>query len=303
MSEAEDTEKFLRIIKKHYPDISSTNIKSFDGNDHWVFVVGHKVFRFPKIPREFDARQTNFLKKFAPFSPISIPTMEFLKDIETGINYEINTFIPGVSFYPNVAKTFTKKELMDIAAKLGKFLNAVHSFSLEEAREMELDEVDPKNFWQYMEQNSNAFPEYKKVVYPHVSKIERTWIEKLFTEYIALIKKNLFPIRVTHSDMWTYHIIVDPDKHALAGVIDFWGRINDPARDFKAFEYYGNDFVKEVHKHYSLPVDENFEKRRLFYSGHDEVFEFARQLKGRNKDKIAQQKESLYHYITEHPVA
>ena len=103
-----------------------------------------------------------------------------------------------------------------------------------------------------------------------------------------------------HSDMWTYHIIVDPDKHTIAGIIDF-GEESDPANDFKAFEYYGKNFVKEVYKNYSLPVDEDFEKRRLFYTGHDEVFEFARQLEKGNPEKIQLHKRSLSDYIKGHP--
>ncbi len=102
--------------------------------------------------------------------------------------------------------------------------------------------------------------------------------------------------------MWTFHIIVDANKHVLSGVIDFWGRIADPANDFKAFEYYGTDFVQEIYKNYTLSIDENFEKRRLFYTGHDEVFELVRQIKRGNKEKIEKHKNSLSEYILTHPL-
>jgi hypothetical protein len=77
-------------------------------------------------------------------------------------------------------------------------------------------------------------------------------------------------------------------------------RIADPARDFKAFEYYGKDFVQEVYTHYSLPRDEHFEKRRLFYTGHDEVFELARQLQKGDEEKRVKQKKSFSEYIEMH---
>ena len=152
-----------------------------------------------------------------------------------------------------------------------------------------------------MAYSPNAFPEYKNVVYPYISQKERNWIEKLFTDYIALIRETPFPISVTHSDMWTFHIIVDAERHLLSGVIDFWGRIADPARDFKAFEYYGKDFVREVYKSYFLPRDEHFEKRRLFYTGHDEVAELARQLQEGDEEKIVKQKQSFSAYVEKHP--
>jgi aminoglycoside 2''-phosphotransferase len=291
---------YLDIIKKHFPNISQDNIRSLPGgNDHDVFVVNEeKVFRFPKVSREINPRRANFLKQFAPLSPLPLPLIEIHH--EDGFDYEVNSFLYGISFYPSIAKTFSHLELMQIAKKMGEFLTAVHSFPLDKARALGIDELDPTDFWEYMEQNPNAFPKFQKSIFPHISKEEQIWIEKLFTDYISLIRHNPFQTKLTHSDMWTFHIIVDPEKHILSGVIDFWGRIADPANDFKAFEYYGDDFVKEVYKSYSLPIDEDFEKRRFFYTGHDEVFELARSIERGNEKKIEQHKKSLSNYIKTH---
>lgn len=298
-------EKYLNIIKEKYPRVNENHIQTlFNGNDHYVFVVNNKIaFRFPKEPQEINSKRAIFLEKFASLSPIELPQIETHKDQETGINYEINNFLPGVSFYPEIATTFSHDERMAVARKLGNFLSAVHSFSKEEARKLEIDEMNPKDFWEYMEQNPNAFPKYKKLVYPYISTEEKSWIEKLFTNYISLIKHEPFKTKVIHSDMWVFHIIVDPEKHTLSGVIDFGPRIADAANDFKAFEYYGNDFVQEVYRNYSLPRDKQFDKRRLFYTGHDEVFEFARSIERRDEEKIKNHKESLSNYIKKHSFA
>src|SRR6266699_3067860 len=106
-------EKYLKIIKKKFPDLSDESIKTFlAGNDHYVFVVNNKTaFRFPKEPREINPKRANFLEKFASFSPIELPEIEIHKDQETGINYEINNFLPGVSFYPEIAATFSQDEM------------------------------------------------------------------------------------------------------------------------------------------------------------------------------------------------
>lgn len=291
----------LHIITSHYPNISEDNISFTQGNDHYVFVVNNKVvFRFPKVLRYIDPKRANFLKLLASETSLNLPKIEIHKDEKTGITYEVNKFLPGVSFYPSIASTFSHNELMTIAQKLGDFLTTVHSFPIEKARELTLDEMNPNDFWAYMEQNPNAFPKFKKLVYPHVSREEQAWIENLFTEYIALIKEKPFQTRVLHADMWTFHIIVDPDNHTLSGVIDFWGRIADPANDFKAFEYYGEDFVKEVYKYYTLAIDKNFNKRRLFYTGHDEVFELARQIEIGDVTMIEKHRQSLVQYIKNH---
>jgi len=293
---------YFEIFKKHFPDLKSEEVKAlFEGNDHWVFVVKDKTFRFPKAPREIDPKRATFLKKFASSSPLPLPLIEIYRDEETGINYEINDFIHGISFYHDIAETFNKEELLAVAQKLGEFLSSVHAFPIDEARKLNVDEMNPTDFWAYMEQNENAYPKFKREIFPYISDNEQKWIEKLFTDYISMIKEEPFKTMVIHSDMWVYHIIVDPKKHALSGVIDFGPRIADPANDFKAFEYYGSEFVKEVYKNYSLPVDENFEKRRLFYTGHDEVFELARQVERGNQERITDQKTSLSDYIADHP--
>lgn len=139
---------------------------------------------------------------------------------------------------------FAPSQRQAIAAQLGRLLTSIHSFPLERARELDLDEQDPDDFGDYLETNPNALPTVERLVYPCISASERRWLETLFTRYIALIRQQPFETRVTHGDMWTHHVIVDPVAQTLAGVIDFWGRIADPANDFKAFEHYGNDFVQ-----------------------------------------------------------
>lgn len=278
-------------------------MNTFEGNDHYVFVVDDETaLRFPKVPHEIDPKRSAFLRRFAGLSPLPVPEIEIHRDSHTGLAYESVTFFPGAPFDPSVARAFSQQELLTIAAELGRFLSALHSFPVEEARALGIDELDPSEFGDYMERSERAYPLLKHLVFPHVPEPEREWIETLFTEYIALVKANPFPTMMTHSDMWVFHIIVDPNAHTLAGVIDYSLRIADPARDFKAFEHYGHDFVDAVYRSYSLPIDEFFDRRRLFYTGHDEVFELARQIERGNKQRIEQHSRTLSDYIKDHPL-
>ena len=293
---------YLEIIKHHFPNISPEDVKAyFQGNDYDVFVVKNEVtFRFPKEKRTIDPKRSQFLKLFSSTSPLALPLINIMKGQKTGIDYEMNKFIPGVSFSPDLAKSFTTKELMTVAKKLGEFLTTLHSFPIDEARKLNIDESDPSTFWQYMEQN--LYPRFEKTVFPHIPNEEQIWIQKLFESYISTIKVNPFEVRLIHSDIWVFHIIVDPEKHTLSGLIDFGLRIHDPANDFKAFEYYGSDFVKGVYKNYSMSTDKDFDSRRLFYTGHDEVFELGRWLDRGNQNKIMECKKSLTQYINTHPL-
>jgi len=70
---------------------------------------------------KIDSRRSEFLKQLAPLSPVPLPTSEVHKDLDTGIYYEINTYIPGVSFYPVIAQIFSPSEFSVISQKLGAF--------------------------------------------------------------------------------------------------------------------------------------------------------------------------------------
>lgn len=295
--------KYLRIIKKHYPHVARDQIRMLPrGNDHMVFSVNEEVtFRFSLVPREISPVRKEFLDIFSQKSPVLVPTITIQFDPDTNSYYEINTFIPGVSFYPSIARSWEKQDALLIAHAFGVFLTTLHSFSLDKARALGIGEMDPRYFWEYMQLNDNAYPKLKRLVFPHINLQEQVWIEKLFTDYIFLIRQTPFQTRVTHADMWVFHIIVDPIKHTLAGVIDFGPRIADPANDFKACEHYGREFVDAVYSQYKLAKDPTFDARRLFYTGHDVVFELARAIERKEKRNIEKYQQTLTEYIKMHP--
>ncbi len=295
----EDT--YLRIIREQYPELGDGQVQILSGgNDHFVVAVGQEtLFRFARSVREEKPAVAKFLEVFSQHSPVRIPKPEMRFDAESGIRYEVGPFIPGVSFDPDIGKGFTHDELMTVARQIGRFLSVLHSFPIEQAREIGVDEMDASLFWEYMQ--DDAYPEYERVIFPHITPKAREWIERLFADYIATIRATPFPTRVTHADMWTFHMIVDLQKHTLSGVIDFAPRIADPANDFKAFEHYGEAFVAEVYANYDAPLDDSFEKRRLYYAGHDEVFLLSQAIETRDPKQIGQARNALIGYIEAHP--
>ncbi len=168
---------YLQIVKSHYPHLADEQVNILEGgNDHFVFVVNQEVaFRFTRSAREQKPAIIKFLEIFSRYSPIPVPRSEIHFDVQNGILYETGTFIPGTSFYPEIAKSFTHDELETIARQMGHFLSALHSFPLHLAREIGVGEMDPATFWEYMQEN--AYPEYERVVFPHVSARARQWIE------------------------------------------------------------------------------------------------------------------------------
>ena len=184
---------------------------------------------------------------------------------------------------------------------MAAFLNAVHALPIGPARDLGMDEMDPTDFWDYMENNPGAFPWVRRTLWPIVTAAERTWIEQLFEGFIAQVRRTLMPLTICHNDMFPYYIIVNTTTQRVSGVIDFSWRITDPAGDFKAFEYYSPAFLDEVYAHYHHPVDPEFDSRRLFSTGHDEVFALVRALASRDATRITRHRASLSAYIRAHP--
>lgn len=291
----------LDIIKNSFGQ--NSNIKSSKhGYDYYSYFINNTwTVRFPRKNIKPDMRRVNFLKVFSKITPVSIPTITVSTDKKSGLQYEISKFIPGVAFEPKVATKFKRTNLLAVATKLGQFFTTLHSYPLLKARKINIEELgDVRRFADYFESNKNTMPLYKKTVLPSLTSSQQKWVEKQFSNFVQMVRNNPFVTKLTHADMWTYHIIVDPKKEKLAGIIDFSLRIADPARDFKSIEYYGRSFVNQTYKNYDVDIDDTFDQRRLFYTLYDEVFETNRAQEEKDSTKFKKQLESLKSYVNSH---
>ena len=278
-------------------------VTTFAGNDHFVYVVNDRyAFRFPKSPESGHSSRSGFLKLLRDTVSIRVPAIEVHQDTETSTWFETYPFIPGVPLTRAVVQSFPVRDRIAIAGQLGAFLGSVHRFSVDQARTLGLDEMQPDGYGDYLTHHPKALPMVRRFAYPMLSDTERAWVETVFATFVSLNRGHPFQTCVTHADMWPQHIVVNPDQRRVTGVIDFWGRIADPANDFKVFESYGRDFVTHVYEAYPLATDEYFEQRRLFYSGHDAMMQLTRAIADNNADEAQRQRRLLAIYIVDHPV-
>lgn len=295
-------QKYLQIIKKTFPDVLEDQIKVFDdGWDYLVLVInGQNAFRFPRTKGERYLQrlstETNFLKQFYSKSPLLVPKLELQKDELEG-RYVTYDFIPGVQFSRDLAKTFNKKSLLEIAQKLGNFLTVLHSFPAEAAKNLGIEEKDPVAEWK------NNLEEIKNEVFPQISLKEQKWITKLYEDFLALIQTNPFTARVIHFDIAPEHVIVDTDTQKLSGIIDFGDtEIADPALDFSVLYEYGDEFLQEVYKYYQLPKDNSFELRRKFYHNRLVIIYLKHSLKIKDQERIKRYRQQLSEYVENNPL-
>lgn len=282
----------LKIVREIFPDISDEKVQIFDdGWDYVVIVVNNETaFRFPR--RENHVRtlpiEVSFLNLFSDNSPIRVPKLTYQKDKKSGISYVTYDFIPGVQFAKSISNTFSKDELLSIAKQLGLLLTAIHSFRIEKAKQLGVQQIDSLNSWE------KRLKKIRKKVFPHISKNEQDWIVKLFEDFLKIVRKIPIHSVLTHSDIMPEHIIVDPKSHTLSGIIDFGDMcIADPAYDFTFLASYGQDFLHEVYKNYDLPMDKAFERRRKFYEERLVVTNLEHSLELGDEKRIATHKKRL----------
>jgi len=289
--------KYLQAVQKYYTNISPEDISVFqEGYDHDVLVINNtQAFRFPrtKDQEQLDLVENIFLSEFAFVSPISVQKMISHDALFNEMSFQIYKFIPGLQLTKKLDKTLTEQELIDVARDMGKFLIKLHSFPLEKARLMKIEELDPKTYWIFFEDLQKRI---NNIVFPLLTKIECDLIKNSTKEYVEISKKYVFKPVVTHSDLLGEHIIIDEKTHKLNGVIDFSLRIADPAIDFQFFDRYGNIFLKTIYENY-LRVDEHFDLRRKFYALHVPVVNLFESIEKKDEKMIKTHLLELKEYI------
>ena len=288
-------EVIISQIRQKYPQIKADDINVFDdGWDYVVCVVTDKeAYRFPRrddyaktLPNE-----VTFLNLFSPKSPVRVPRLT-LHHLPDGKPFVTSQFISGVQFKRDVIETFPETKLLEVAGQMGKFLTVLHSFPLDKANEIGLEELNSFDSW------SNRLVKIQKVVYPHIPGYEQEWIDEVFVHFFKTIKSNPFQNRVIHSDIMPEHIIVDAEKYTLIGIIDFGDiEIADPAYDFTFLRKYGQKFLKTAYEGYGLEIDETFEQRRQFYEDRLVVTNLEHSIELNDKGKILLHKKQLTDYI------
>lgn len=294
-------EKYFPIVKKYFPNCKKEKIELLDdGYDHFVLLVDNlHAFRFPRteIHGKKDHVENKFLKRFAINSPVCIPLMSGQIDQNTGIKYQIYEFIQGIKLSKELVLTLTEQELITLAIDMGRFLTQLHSFSLSEARAMDMDELDPVTYGDYFK---DFLEKDREAIFSLLSIDEQEWIEELIKYFSDLTKNYPFKVKVTHSNLLPEHIIIDADIHKLNGIIDFSLRIADPAKDFTFFDRYGDVFLQTVYKNYNLSVDKYFDKRRKFYAANLPVVNLYQSLERNDEKMIKAHFTELKEYIKTH---
>jgi aminoglycoside 2''-phosphotransferase len=253
---------YLTQIHEHFPWLKYKKSRTLrHGWDHDVVILDEKyVFRFPKkdYGRRFRA-EVRFLHTTYNRFNISVPHYEYVPDDLSFGGYKM---IKGKEMIPSGLKRLSEKKKKHIASQLGEFLSVLHEIPVSYSKKAGLKE-EKDGYWWSRQRCKKIIRKMRKLLFPKLTKREAQWIEKRYEEYFGCSFD--FETVILHGDLSEEHILYNPQKGKITGIIDFAdSEIGDPAFDFAFLWQYGEEFVDDVLSHYQRSVNVDIMKRARF---------------------------------------
>ncbi len=242
-------ESVRAIINSTFPEFCAPRVELLDeGWDFRVFEVNATwLFRFPK--REASVAKLNMERKLLSsleeWVSLPVPNYESFQESHENSSRTFGVYrkLPGIS--GDISKEVDRHR---VARQLGVFLERLHTYPVDKAREAGVLEVhDLIAHWRdkSLEQLRNL-----------VDLNENGGLLRRYLENDAPLTFDGAPSLV-HNDLWAEHILVDTRSGGVSGII-YWGDtiIGDPAIDFAClYAWYGESWLENVLTHYTLKLD------------------------------------------------
>ncbi|MFX0113661.1 MAG: phosphotransferase family protein [Candidatus Hodarchaeota archaeon] len=247
---------FPKIRRKEAVFLYHGTYNVFEVKQQYIFRFPDKSFfnrkGFDLIHRENEA--LNLLRSYFSFE---VPQFLYLPS-DPQLPFVGYKKIPGVSLSRCFNKATSDKK-MGLAKQLGRFLSELHSPEVYQAFTAKWPtEFTPSTYRSYIEK---FYLEIRNKLYSHFSPAQKKWTTNLFTNFLEDLSNFRFIPRVTHRDLDTTNILVDPVSFRVTGIIDFEEvAVWDPAQDFPFYDE-GLDFLEQVLVNYSGSVGSNFQQR------------------------------------------
>ena len=263
-----DIQFYRSALARQYSHLDLTGFRPLgEGGGCHVFETDSGLaWRFLKRPDWADCLdlEIRLLPELHDAVSLPLPHFEYVSDRAVSPRFVGYRKIEGVAFErARWAACRTDQPLRQLAC----FLTELHRFPVERAQAAGLaipTSDDRRAEWQH---RGNQIRQH---VLPLLNEQQRVWAMRTLSD---LMKDDaLFDYTPTlcHSDLWAEHILFDPARETLTGVIDWEStRIGDPATDWTAVWLdHGDDAVERLLTHYQGPVNTTLQRRIRLLADH-----------------------------------
>jgi len=261
-------ESYRAIIAACFPEfpIATCAVHSQGWDSVAVLVDDTFIFRFPKRPDvEPQYRmEARLLPQLAPTLSVAVPRFEFIwpggrSYPQRFVGYRM---IAGRSLDASLFRSFQAEPL---AKQLGRAIGEIHRFPTKQATMAGVPGGDAQH---WRGEYRALYERIQAQVFPLLSTTARERCAARFEAYLQKEAYFQFAATLIHRDLNAEHILVDPARNAVSGIID-WGdaAIGDPAIDFTGlYAELDREFMDQVLAHYDAAGDSTLRERALFYA-------------------------------------
>jgi aminoglycoside phosphotransferase (APT) family kinase protein len=144
--------------------------------------------------------------------------------------------VPGMPLEPS---RLMEADTSALAAALGAFLHALHSFPAPEALALGVPGPDVQPGHLELVRTTVLPPLRAALSADEYRRVEQWWDRMLADPAMTPA-----PAALCHGDLWYENVLVDPMRSVVTGVVDFEdANVGDPTQDFAALRYLGDRFV------------------------------------------------------------
>ena len=224
----------------------------FLGEGHFVaawLANGTVVYRFAKHPAAALSlrREACLLPRLAPHLPLKVPRPRY---------YELSLDpLVAVAGHDLLAgRTMTRQEFAalgphlqdECAARIARFLIALHQTDLEWARQCDIGVRDYRSYY------GDVAIRFEQHMAGHIADAEDCdYVRSVFQELLSAEAARLHSSALIHGDLSVPHILWDRHDARVTAIIDFGDMIiADPAGDLAGlYENYGPQFMRHLLQH------------------------------------------------------